>query len=250
MKLNELVTTSRQVAATSGRHAKIDLLAALLTHAAADEIETAIAALSGSPRQGRIGVGYAALRAARPERPADRPTLDLITVDAALERVAQTRGLGSAAAKDRLLRELFALATEEEQDFLFRLLIGELRQGALEGLMVEAVARATALDPDGVRRAAMLAGDLGPVARATLTDFKAPFIFKGDFTPYFPLKLMHKDLELAMETAYAQNVPMPAAAAVKEVYGTAKAQGKGDLDYAAVITFLEEVAGVKVRAES
>src|SRR5207253_7388594 len=61
-------------------------------------------------------------------------------------------------------------ATEEEQDFLFRLLIGELRQGALEGLMVEAVARATALDPDGVRRAAMLAGGLGPVARATLTD--------------------------------------------------------------------------------
>ena len=170
MKLHELVTTSRQVAATSGRHAKIDLLAALLQRAAADEIETAIAALSGSLRQGRIGVGYAALRAARPERPADRPTLDLITVDAALEQVAQTRGLGSAAAKDRLLRELFARATEEEQDFLLRLLIGELRQGALEGLMIEAVARATALDPDGVRRAAMLAGGLGPVARAALTD--------------------------------------------------------------------------------
>ncbi len=170
MKLHELVTTSRQVAATSGRHAKIDLLAALLQRAAADEIETAIAALSGSLRQGRIGVGYAALRAARPERPADRPTLDLITVDAALEQVAQTRGLGSAAAKDRLLRELFARATEEEQDFLLRLLIGELRQGALEGLMVAAVARATALDPDGVRRAAMLAGGLGPVARAALTD--------------------------------------------------------------------------------
>ena len=170
MKLHELVTTSRQVAATSGRHAKIDLLAALLQRAAADEIETAIAALSGSLRQGRIGVGYAALRAARPERPADRPTLDLTTVDAALEQVAQTRGLGSAAAKDRLLRELFARATEEEQDCLLRLLIGELRQGALEGLMVAAVARATALDPDGVRRAAMLAGGLGPVARAALTD--------------------------------------------------------------------------------
>src|SRR5260370_10972244 len=86
------------------------------------------------------------------------------------------------------------------------------------------------------------------LARANLTDFKAPFIFKGDFTPYFPLKLMHKDLELAMEAAYAQNVPMPIAAAVKEVYAAAKAQGKGDLDYAAVITFLEELAGVKVGA--
>ena len=85
------------------------------------------------------------------------------------------------------------------------------------------------------------------LARAGLTDFKAPFIFKGDFTPYFPLKLMHKDLELAMEAGYAHNVPMPTLAAVKEVYGAAKAQGKGDLDYAAVITFLEELAGVKVR---
>lgn len=87
------------------------------------------------------------------------------------------------------------------------------------------------------------------MARAALTDFKAPFIFKGDFTPYFPLKLMHKDLELAMEAGFAQGVTMPTLAAVKEVYGAAKAQGKGELDYAAVVTFLEELAGVKVRTK-
>jgi len=87
------------------------------------------------------------------------------------------------------------------------------------------------------------------LARAGLTDFKAPFIFKGDFTPYFPLKLMHKDLELASEAGYAHGVPMPTLAAVKEVYGACKAQGKGDLDYAAVVTFLEELAGVKVRSQ-
>jgi 3-hydroxyisobutyrate dehydrogenase-like beta-hydroxyacid dehydrogenase len=86
------------------------------------------------------------------------------------------------------------------------------------------------------------------LARAGLTDFKAPFIFRGDFTPYFPLKLMHKDLELAMEAGFALTVPMPTLAAVKEVYGACKAQGKGDLDYAAVVTFLEELAGVKVRS--
>jgi len=86
------------------------------------------------------------------------------------------------------------------------------------------------------------------LARAALTDFKAPFIFKGDFSPYFPLKLMHKDLELAMEAGFAQGVPMPTLAAVKEVYGACKAQGKGELDYAAVVTFLEELAGVKVRS--
>jgi len=86
------------------------------------------------------------------------------------------------------------------------------------------------------------------LARASIVDFKAPFVFRGDFTPYFPLKLMHKDLELAMETAYAHGVVMPTTAAVKETYGAAKAQGKGDLDYAAVITFLEELAGAQVRA--
>jgi 3-hydroxyisobutyrate dehydrogenase/2-hydroxy-3-oxopropionate reductase len=101
----------------------------------------------------------------------------------------------------------------------------------------------------GVAPQTMLEIIQSSMARATLTDFKAPFIFKGDFTPYFPLKLMHKDLELAMEAGFAQNVPMPALAAVKEVYGAAKAQGKGDLDYAAVITFLEELAGVKVRSK-
>jgi len=86
------------------------------------------------------------------------------------------------------------------------------------------------------------------LARSAIVDFKAPFVFRGDFTPYFPLQLMHKDLELAMEAAYAQNYPMPVTAAVKEVYGAARAQGKGDLDYVAVITFFEEMAGVKVRA--
>jgi len=86
------------------------------------------------------------------------------------------------------------------------------------------------------------------LARSALTDFKAPFIFKGDFTPYFPLKLMHKDLELAAEAAYAQGVPMPVLGAVKEVYMAARAQGKGEQDYAAVITVLEELAGVQVRS--
>jgi 3-hydroxyisobutyrate dehydrogenase-like beta-hydroxyacid dehydrogenase len=100
----------------------------------------------------------------------------------------------------------------------------------------------------GVPPATLLEIMQSSLARNGIVDFKAPFVFKGDFTPYFPLKLMHKDLELAMETAYAQNVPMPTTAAVKEVYGVAKAQGKGDLDYAAVITYLEEVAGAKVRS--
>src|SRR5437899_1221886 len=170
MRLNDLVQTSRAVAQTRGRLAKTELLAALLKRAAPDEIATAIAFLSGSPRQGRVGVGYATLQAARAEPAADGPTLELAEVDRTLERLAQTTGKGSTQAKEQLLRQLFARARQEEQEFLFRLMIGELRQGALERLVTEAVARATGLDSDLVRRASMLAGDLGAVAHVALTE--------------------------------------------------------------------------------
>lgn len=127
-------------------------------------------------------------------------------------------------------------------------LAAKLAQNAIQATMVEIFCEGFVLAAKaGVEPQTLFEIIQSSFARSNLTDFKAPFIFKGDFTPYFPLKLMHKDLELALEAAYAQNVPMPAAATVKEVYGAAKAQGKGDLDYAAVITFLEELAGVKVR---
>ncbi len=127
-------------------------------------------------------------------------------------------------------------------------LAAKLAQNVIQSTMVEIFCEGFVLATKaGVKPEVMFEIIQSSMARATLTDFKAPFIFKGDFTPYFPLKWMHKDLTLAMETAFAQNIPLPAASAVKEIYGAAKAQGKGDLDYAAVITFLEEVAGVKVR---
>ncbi len=130
-------------------------------------------------------------------------------------------------------------------------LSAKLAQNAIQATMVEVFCEGFVLAAKaGVAPAVMMEIIQSSMARAALTDFKAPFIFKGDFTPYFPLKLMHKDLELAMEAAYAQSVVMPAAAAVKEVYGAAKAKGQGDRDYAAVITFLEEVAGIEVRSNS
>lgn len=127
-------------------------------------------------------------------------------------------------------------------------LAAKLAQNAIQATMLEVFCEGFVLAAKaGVQPRTMFEIIQSSMARASLTDFKAPFIFNGDFTPYFPLKLMHKDLELAMEAAYAQSVVMPAAAAVKEVYGAAKARGKGDQDYAAVITFLEEIAGVQVR---
>jgi DNA ligase-1 len=167
MQLAELVETSRAVASTRARSAKQEALAALLARVARAELEIAVGFLEGSPRQGRIGVGWRALEAASPP-PAREPTLSLGDVDAALEAIAGLRGPGSAARRAVELAALFARATAEEQDFLRRLLLGELRQGALEGVLLEAVARAAGLASADVRRAAMLAGSLRAVARTAL----------------------------------------------------------------------------------
>ena len=128
-------------------------------------------------------------------------------------------------------------------------LAAKLAMNAILSTMVEIFSEGFVMATKaGVQPQTLLEIMQSSLARSGIVDFKAPFVFKGDFTPYFPLKLMHKDLELAMEAAYAQGVSMPATAAVKEVYGAAKAQGKGALDYVAVVTFLEGLAGVEVRA--
>jgi DNA ligase-1 len=168
--LHLLVHTSREVAATSGRLAKIKLLADLLKQARPEEIELAIAYLSGSIRQAKVGVGWAALQKAR-QHVGTTARLTIKDVNDTLNAIARAAGKGSAGEKQRLLGELFARATAEEQDFLFRLLTGELRQGALEGIMVEAVAKARELPASEVRRAVMLAGNLGAVAQGDLKSF-------------------------------------------------------------------------------
>jgi DNA ligase 1 len=170
MKLVALVETSRRVAEASGRLDKIRLLASLLSSVAPEEIEIAVAFLSGAYRQQKLNAGYAALQVAAAGGAAEVPLLELIETDAALERISQVPpGKGSTSERQRLLGELFARATREEQDFLFRLVIGELRQGAVEGLMLEAVARAAKVPPEQVRRARMMAGDLPKVAKAALS---------------------------------------------------------------------------------
>lgn len=170
MQFVELVATSRAVAETSGRLEKIRLLADLLARVPPAQLDIAIAFLSGSPRQGRIGLGWTAIADARAATPADSPTLDLADVDAAFDRIASTSGPGSASDKSQALHTLLARASRDEQDLISRLISGELRQGALEGVLVEAVARAAKLPAAQIRRAAMLAGDLAPVARAALTQ--------------------------------------------------------------------------------
>jgi DNA ligase 1 len=170
MQLHDVVETSRRVGATAARGVKIELLAGLLRRCPPASVEAAVGVLAGVPRQGKIGIGYASLRAARATPPAAAPTLTLADLDATLDRLIGTGGKGAGAARAQILQELFARATADEQDFLARLLLGELRQGALEGLMVEAVAKAAALPLGDVRRAVMVAGDVGAVARAALAQ--------------------------------------------------------------------------------
>ena len=168
MLLADVVATSEAIAATRARSVKVEALAGLLARVEPDEIEPVVGFLSGEVRQGRIGIGWATVASidahavGRPRRspwPAWTPPST---------RLATTAGPGSTERRAGLLRSLFEQATAEEGRFLGRLLTGELRQGALEGLMTDAIAKAAAVPAAAVRRALMLGGELGPTARAAL----------------------------------------------------------------------------------
>jgi ATP-dependent DNA ligase I len=166
MLLAELVSVSGEVAATSGRLAKIGLLAGALRAAGPLEVPIAVAYLSGELPQRQIGVGWATLRDGFPA--AATASLSLSEVDTALSAIGAVSGKGSALARKELVAALFTQVTSAEQEFLGRLISGELRQGALEGVMTDAVARAASVPVVAVRRASMLRGSLGPVAAAAL----------------------------------------------------------------------------------
>jgi DNA ligase-1 len=167
--LAEVVATSNAVASTRARSAKIAAIADLLGRLDPDEVAIVVAFLSGETRQGRIGVGWATLFRVD-VTPAAMPTLTVTDLDRALDQIVATTGSGSAAGRDAILRDFLGRATPEETDFVRRLIGGELRQGALAGLMADAVARAASVPAALVRRAAMLSGDLGRVAALALTD--------------------------------------------------------------------------------
>ncbi|HTO53380.1 MAG TPA: ATP-dependent DNA ligase [Myxococcota bacterium] len=167
---SRLVEASARVAATRARLEKARALAACLRALAPDELEIAVAHLSGDALQGRFGLGWQTLRDAAGAAPADAATLSVREVDERLAELANARGPGSAARRGETLRALFARATLPERDFLVRLLAGELRQGALAGVMLDAIAQAAELPPAELRRAAMYAPSLGVVARTALGE--------------------------------------------------------------------------------
>ncbi len=168
MLLLDVATTSTDVGGTSSRLSKVAHIADLLRRAAADPDGVAIVVswLSGELPQRQIGVGWASLRSRPP--PASHPTLTVAGVDASFSEIGAVSGKGSQARRADLVASLFTAATDPEQAFLLRLLGGELRQGALAGIMADAVAKAAGIPVASVQRAAMLGGDLPAVAAAAL----------------------------------------------------------------------------------
>ena len=175
MLLTKLVLTSQAVAATPRRSVKIAEIADLLRTASPPEVPVVVAFLSGELRQRQIGVGYAALgglAAGGGAAGGMAPALTVSEVDGVFAQVGAVTGSGAQATRRRMLAELFGRATDAERDFLIRLIAGELHQGALEGVMIEAVARAAGVPASEVRRAHLLGGSLQAVAEAALTAAK------------------------------------------------------------------------------
>ncbi|MFD6421846.1 ATP-dependent DNA ligase [Streptomyces sp. NPDC060198] len=168
MLLNRLAQVSLQVAGDPARKRKVELLADLFRDAAPEDVPVAIVYLAGRLPQGRLGIGWSSL--GDPVAPAASPTLTVAHTDAELTAIGVLTGPGSRAARAERLRALLGAATADEQHFLRALLLGELRQGALDAIAVDALARASGAPGPEVRRAVMLAGSLKDVAVALLAD--------------------------------------------------------------------------------
>ena len=168
--LNTLVETSQRVGATSARLTKVRELATFLRALSPGEIATAVHYLSGEIPQGRIGIGYSVLKSAAAHAPATHPGLEIAELDHALTELALIKGAGSATRRTQALRELFGRTTAAEHQFILRLMVGELRQGALAGVMVDAIAAAAEIPVAQVRHAAMYSKSLGEVASVALLE--------------------------------------------------------------------------------
>ncbi|HZO10313.1 MAG TPA: ATP-dependent DNA ligase, partial [Myxococcota bacterium] len=186
--LADAVAASLEVAATSSRSQKVAILAGLLRRLDRDEIVPAVGFLAGVPRQGRVGVGYRTIHALEGE-PAEQPSLAIADLDRAISEIEETTGSGSAAGRKQILRDVLARATEDEAGFIRRLFTGELRQGALAGLMIDAVAKAAGVRGELARRALMLSGDLTRTAELAIAEGEQGLREVGFeiFRPIFPM---------------------------------------------------------------
>lgn len=173
MLLARVVEASHRIAQTTKRREKTEFLAAILRQLRPDEAEASVAFLSGSIRQGRIGIGFATLQHHGATSAAESPHLEVLDVDRTFTEIANIQGSRAEQKRRDLLSQLLQKATRDEQHFLVRLLAGELRQGALEGIMLEGLSKASGIPVERIRRAAMLAGGAIAIARPTLESGEA-----------------------------------------------------------------------------
>src|ERR671915_1986538 len=187
-RLADVVTASRDVADTSSRSRKVTILAELLGRLDPSEVALAVGFLAGAPRQGRVGVGYSTIYGIERAH-APGPSLTIDELDRAITEVQQARGSGSAARRKQILSGLLGRATQQEADFVKRLFTGELRQGALAGLMVDAIAKAAGVSGEIARRALMLSGDLTRTAEIAMSNGEEGLRQVGFelFRPIFPM---------------------------------------------------------------
>jgi DNA ligase 1 len=167
--LADVVTASRSLTDTSSRSRKVAILSELLGRLDASEVAVAVGFLAGVPRQGRVGIGYSTIYGIE-RAPAREASLTIDDLDRAIAEVQGMTGSGSAARRKEMLGQLLGRATDQEADFVKRLFTGELRQGALAGLMVDAIAKAAGTSGELARRALMLSGDLTRTAEVAITQ--------------------------------------------------------------------------------
>jgi DNA ligase-1 len=186
--LADVVTASKEVTDTSSRSRKVAILAELVRTLDPAEVPLAVGFLAGAPKQGRVGVGYATVYGIE-QAPAGEASLTIGELDGAITEVQETTGSGSAAKRKQVLADLFERATQQEADFIRRLFTCELRQGALAGLMIDAIAKAAGVPGEIARRALMLSGDLTRTAEIAMTNGEEGLRSVGFelFRPIFPM---------------------------------------------------------------
>jgi DNA ligase-1 len=164
VNLTDIVAASRDVAATRSRTKKIARFAEVLGRLTLEELPPALGFLCGELQQGRLGLGHRALRSVQAEPDPAGAAVSVLELDAVFRALEALSGKGVASERERLLSALFARLTAEERDFVVRLILGELRQGALESVVLDAVALAASVSPAGIRKAMLFAGNTADVA--------------------------------------------------------------------------------------
>ena len=173
MRLSEIVTASSDVAATRSRKQKTERFARVLALLEPSEVRPAVGFLCGELRQGKLGLGYATLRKLRQLAPAGGADVAVLELDEAFQQLGELSGKGSGKQREQLLRELFGRLSDAERDFVMRLVLGKLRQGALEAIVVEALAQATSIPLAALRRAMLFLGDATELAVRALSGGEA-----------------------------------------------------------------------------